>query len=383
MHLKRSLFVLALLLAAACASAPKDDTRSDVDTPRAERLGYGAETGPHPVGIIPAAVLRDAKRGKDLEMSIEYPNKAGTYPVIIFSHGYGGSSRGYVGLSSYWASNGYVVIKPTHADSGRAQTLRDAADVWENQTQADYRNRAADIIFIIDSLNDLQDKYPELREKIDREKVGVGGHSYGALTALMVGGAKLAVGGTMQGAADSRVDAIVAMSPQGTQEQIGLTAQSWTDVRVPALFLTGTRDIGPSEQDPSWRREPFESSPAGDKWFVSIPGARHFTFAGRFSDPAELNPRDGSRRPDPEADPRDPIPPTADPRRTPDPDYGRQTDTQRNQRGGQMFTRERGLFQVAKSTSLAFWDTYLKLNEEGRKQLESLRTRQGYEVATK
>ena len=45
------------------------------------------------------------------------PDAPGPHPLIVFSHGFGGSSRGYVGLSSYWASHGYVVIAPSHADS--------------------------------------------------------------------------------------------------------------------------------------------------------------------------------------------------------------------------------------------------------------------------
>ena len=59
---------------------------------------YGVEA-PFPVGSIPSATLHDPQRNKDLSMSIEYPTRGGPYPVIVFSHGYGSSSEGYISLT--------------------------------------------------------------------------------------------------------------------------------------------------------------------------------------------------------------------------------------------------------------------------------------------
>src|SRR5258708_5035750 len=57
---------------------------------------YSSSAGPVPVGAIPNAVLHDAQRNKDVGMVIEYPTRGGPHPIIIFSHGYGGSKNGYV-----------------------------------------------------------------------------------------------------------------------------------------------------------------------------------------------------------------------------------------------------------------------------------------------
>src|SRR3989441_1514779 len=112
-----------LILTAACSSAP---------TPTAAiaplKIGnYSADVGPSPVGVIPTTTLHDAQRNKEVEVSIEYPTRGGPFPIIVFSHGYGSSNRAYEPLISYWTSNGYVCIRPAHADAGALRdTTREA-----------------------------------------------------------------------------------------------------------------------------------------------------------------------------------------------------------------------------------------------------------------
>ena len=390
--LKRLLTAAALVALVACASTPDDDKTNLADTAAADdkvRV-YRESGGPHPVGVIPNGVVNDPKRNKNIDVSIEYPTKAGPHPVIIFSHGYGGSNRAYVGLSAHWASYGYIVIKPTHADSG-VVTLRDAMEVWDDQKIDDHRNRVADISAIIDALPALEQKYPELQGKIDREKIGVGGHSYGALTALMAGGAKLFMDGSPTVTADSRVDAVIAMSPQGTEPKIGLTNDSWSEIRVPTLYLTGTRDAGVGGREPAWRREPFEHSAAGEKWFISIPGARHSSFLGRVASEEAFRlgrgKEDEVKRPDPDEPPPTTTPQPRVPGTSVPPDerggtYGRRGADNARARTAAL-EEMRQAFGTIKLSSAAFWDTYLRNEPEGRKYLEGLRERKGFEVATR
>jgi predicted dienelactone hydrolase len=375
MKFARSLLACVALLA-GCASAGR------IEGPQAETEAkrYSMEAGSSPVGVIPDARLRDETRNKDLELYIDYPTRGGPYPVVIFSHGFGGSKSAYISLSAHWASNGYVVIKPTHADSGAlrqalseqrdenpSRTIRERMDaaetVWEAQTPAEWENRVKDISFIIDSLVSLEERYPELRGRIDMTRVGVGGHSYGAFTAMLIGGVRSFAPGAKP-MADSRVRAIVAISPPGTSARLGLTRDSFSELKIPALFMTGTMDRGLSEQEtPEWRREPFEYSPPGDKVLVVIEGARHATFTGRL-----LPPTEEVRMPDS----LDPL----DPRRL-DP-------AQRPRRSGSMGDpiRERNLFGIAKIASLAFWDGYLKAETGGKQYLARL-NQMGAEVKTK
>jgi predicted dienelactone hydrolase len=304
--LKRNpIAVLALLFALAGGAVAADSPH------------YSASAGPYRVLTIDQLVLHDAARNKDLPLKIYYPEGAGPFPVIVFSHGLYGSKDAYWALAQYWASYGYACIHPSHADSrqdsGYHGTLRQAiADpgLW--------RSRPKDISFVIDSLAQIERLAPTLKGKLDRSRIGVGGHSYGAYTAVAIGGATVQMPGAKSPVsfADKRVRAIVVLSPQGEGE-MGLTSQSWENIRVPMLAMYGSRDFGTQRRTPTWRSQPFYGAPPGDKYDVEIEGATHFTFVGPM-----------------------------------------------RQRGLQT-----PLFQCAKLETLAFWDTYLKDDEAAREYL--------------
>jgi len=360
----KRLLPLFLVIAAACSSAPNQPAT----TPAALKIGnYSADMGPSPVGVIPAATLHDAPRNKDVEVSIEYPTRGSAFPIIVFSHGYGSSDHGYEPLISYWTSNGYVCIRPSHADAGLLrETPREAPpirrgtqqqaqvvpipqrnameEIWDREREPQWQNRVADVKLVLDSLDDLERRFPELKGKMDRGKIGVGGHSYGAFTAMLIAG--------MNGSfADSRIRAVVAMSPPGPSPNRGITAQSFSTVKIPAMFMTGTNDRGANElEDANWRKQAFDDSPAGDKYFVLIDGARHSSFTGQigFFDSSPM-----STTPQPSMNP-----------------YGQQQVPPQQQRGAMVFSNDRRIFQIVKITSLAFWDGYLKDDSSARELLQ-------------
>ena len=369
----RRSFILAVVLAGIACASPTAD-RPTPQSKQAEEAsgmsGYSTQ-GDKPVGVIPDATLHDAKRNKELELSIEYPIAAGSYPLIIWSHGFGASSRAYVGLSSFWASDGYVVIKPTHADSGKIAGIRSAEEIWESQSATDWKNRAQDITAILDSIPQLEENYPELKGKIDLARVGVGGHSYGAHTAMLLGGVKTFPGAVSY--ADPRVKAVLAMSPQGPSDVRGLTKESFATLTVPTLFMTGTLDRGISEAEtPEWRKQAYELSPAGDKYLVVLEGARHATFAGRVAGMAETG---GTQLILPDMiEPQDPL--VRERRNTipPESRAGLKRDPQ---------LTERAIFARVKVVSIAFWDAYLHGNAKGKEFLAGLDARRRLEMEKK
>ena len=79
--------------------------------------GYKLAAGPYTATEVADLVLHDSKRNKDLHVRIFYPDGAGKYPVIVFSHGAGGSQDCCDALTRHWATYGYVTIQPTHDDS--------------------------------------------------------------------------------------------------------------------------------------------------------------------------------------------------------------------------------------------------------------------------
>jgi predicted dienelactone hydrolase len=146
------------------------------------------------------------------------------------------------------------------------------------------RQRTADIRFILSSLKLIDRQVREIHGKINNKQIGVSGHSMGAGTALLIGGATgAAPNASAQSFRDKHVRAVIAMSPQGAGAE-GFNDHSWDRVGVPVLTMSGTKDRGIGGQPPEWRTQPFQHMPGGGKYQVIVNGADHLTFAtgGRF-----------------------------------------------------------------------------------------------------
>ncbi len=242
--------------------------------------------GTYQVKGIEALSLYDAERGKEIQARIYYPEDGGNYPAIVFSHGAGASRNEYLALTHAWASHGFVVIQPTHADSLLLQeTLghRTYLPAIIATARTDYKgwvDRCRDLSFVVDCLKTLNSEHPLLNGKIDQSRIGVAGHSYGAYTAMLLAGAHLESieNDQFDQLHDNRIKSALILSPPGTGQQ-GLTSNSFKSLTLPAMFMTGSRDKGLSGQPPEWRTEPFKFCPPGDKYLVFIEGATHFTFA--------------------------------------------------------------------------------------------------------
>ncbi len=372
--------VLTLLIASSCSAVPISQSSSRTQTgdsvykqnsephtisslPQAEVTNsvYQANPGLYRVGVLDNITLTDTRRGRDVPVKIYYPQGQGPFPVIIFSHGAGGSKEIYSYLGEFWASHGYVSIHPTHQGTDttvlRTQGL---AGLAKNSNEPRQRQqRSQDISFIIDSFGTLERQAPELGAKMDQSRIGVAGHSLGAYTTMAVAGVRLAPPwGQGGGVRDPRVRAFIAISPQGPGDA-GLDRYSWDAITAPVMIVTGTRDIaretvGRQEQPASWRRQPFQYMPPGDKYLVLITGATHSAF-GTGENRAGVRSENGVglRR-----------------RRLLRENRQRQTDanTEANTTGIADTETVQRYTQIA---SLAFWDAYLKGETPARTYLKS------------
>ena len=212
-------------------------------------------------------------------------------PVIIFSHGLGGSREGYWPLAEAWAAAGFVVIQPTHAGSD-TQTLRDAGLLSFKSAARDalsdpavLAGRPLLIHRLIDLLPEIARRLDGFSGTLDATRIGVGGHSYGAWTTLAVAGVQYRIPGHPESLVDPRPLAFLAMSPPGPGA--GSTTDQWSAATRPLLVMTGTEDHQPGfadpgdgiERDMAWRVQTWSQVPPGDKVLAVLLGAHHCAFS--------------------------------------------------------------------------------------------------------
>jgi predicted dienelactone hydrolase len=159
--------------------------------------------------------VHDSSRNRDIPMRITFPANESGAPVVLFSHGLGGSRAGSQFLSEHWAARGYVTVFIQHPGSDdsvwkdaapeeRMAALRKAASL-EN-----FVLRINDVHAVIDQLA-TWNKSGLLMGRMDLNKIGMSGHSFGAITTEAVSGETLPLSG--RGLRDQRIKAAVIMSP--------------------------------------------------------------------------------------------------------------------------------------------------------------------------
>jgi len=194
----------------------------------------------------------------------------------VLCHGLGGSKDGLLPLSEPWASHGYVVIQPSFSDSFQYMSQEEKLDFLraKNPKFGDWKSRPQDVSFLIDSLGAIETKVPGLKGKIDRTRIGVGGHSFGAHTSMLIGGVEPRTLQGRESLRDKRVLAVAVISGQGRGPQFDAT--SFEKLAVPMICISGTEDRDPfGRQTPERRQDPFLLAPKGDKYLVWIQGAHH------------------------------------------------------------------------------------------------------------
>jgi predicted dienelactone hydrolase len=230
-------------------------------------------------------VWRDEGRSRDIPVRIVSPTVlTAATPVILFSHGLGGSlDAGHI-WAREWASHGYIVMTLQHAGSDesvwKGKPVAERAQAMKNAANA--RNlllRLADVKFVLDDLTRRQERGESEWKRADLARIGMSGHSFGARTTLGVSGQTL---GPLPMTADPRIKAAIAFSPNANRRAGSLDSQ-FANIRIPFFSLTGSRDgeiLGDGTR-PQDRTLPFEHMPAPDKYLAFFDGGDHSVFGGQ------------------------------------------------------------------------------------------------------
>jgi hypothetical protein len=245
-----------LIGAAAGAADARDDARL-----------YKATAGPHRVETVETLVVADATQGGEVPIRVTYPSGDGRFHVIVFSSYWAGTKDDFEPLIVHWASHGYVCLRLDHADSRNFGGRRAFMPPIEIQ------DRPREVSFVLDRLDQIPAKAPELEGVIDSTRVAAGGIYAGGATALYLGGMRIVDGpqdrlGSLR---DSRIGAVLAMGPPGTGS--GVTEASFASIRAPLLVITGPQDGSSRGHPAEWRTEAYRFSPPGNSYLAFIKGA--------------------------------------------------------------------------------------------------------------
>lgn len=263
---------MALGAGAQTVATPKPQSGAASD--KKQQPAAGTSTPPKNEVAKPVPPPAAPKSGEDLtlarlKVSVWRPAGSGPAPLVIFSHGFHGSSRQSVFLMKALAEHGYIVIAPNHQDAYRfgvpnAALSPPAASfanirLWSDAT---YRDRGDDIRTLIATLK----SDAGWSKLIDWSHVALMGHSLGGYTVLGLAGAwktwKIA-----------GIRAVVALSPFCTPF---IPGKSLAGIECPVMYQGGTLDIGitPSVKRPSGA---FDKTPP-PAWFVEFARAGHFAW---------------------------------------------------------------------------------------------------------
>ncbi len=236
----------------------------------------------------------DTKRLRTLPVKIYLPQfKGAPFPVVIFSHGLGGSREAAVYLGNYWAEQGYLAVFIQHPGSDESFWKPNAvAGVTTRETlMPEFKktvanpvhalNRAQDVHFVIDKLTELNTTDKDLAGKMNMNALAIAGHSYGSWTALTASGQNLITpAGRSLSSPDSRIKAAIYLSPTAPRKNQNPSAV-YSDIKIPGLHFTGTKDTSPvNDTTAGERRIAYDNISKSDQYLIILDGADHMVFNG-------------------------------------------------------------------------------------------------------
>lgn len=209
-----------------------------------------------------------------LQVAMDGAIEVGAYPLIVISHGSGGSHLVYRTLAAHLAGNGFVVAIPEHPGNNRNNNALAGK-------AANLEARPRHLRMVIDAVY-----ADEIGRQLRSNAVAIVGHSMGGYTALAVAGGKpmafaheVTEGQSRAVAveADERVKALVLFAPATAWY---LAPGALQGVRVPILMLTAEHD----PHTPEGHAEIIKRGLADGSLLEHrvVKGAGHFSFLSPF-----------------------------------------------------------------------------------------------------
>ncbi|MDJ1184863.1 alpha/beta hydrolase [Roseofilum casamattae] len=287
---------------------------------------FAVPTGEIPVSELPSLenpgsfpwdkesfTLEDRDRNRRFPADLYVPKRDdGPAPVVVISHGLGSNRSSFVYLATHLASQGFAVVVPEHLESSdrqREAMLQGKAN--EVAEPREFINRPLDITFVLDELNRRNQPGGSLAGRLNLERVGAIGQSFGGYTVLALAGAPinfarleadcqpnrrswnvslllqcraLELSDRSVNLQDKRIQAAIAINPI-TSRVLG--EESLEKIEVPVAIVAGSHDtVAPSFPE---QILPFTwLTNAPEKYFLLQQGGSHFSTLQAGEDDLEL-----------------------------------------------------------------------------------------------
>jgi alpha-beta hydrolase superfamily lysophospholipase len=163
-------------------------------------------------------------------------------PLVVFSHGIGGSRRGYSYLGSHFAAEGFASLHLQHVGSDRSlwgagNPLALVGRLQDAAQEAEAIARVHDLRFAL-----TQALSSDFAPLLDGQRVVAAGHSYGANTTLLASGAQVVREGRALDLREPRLRAAIVISAPPFYGESSLEP-ILGPVRLPSLHVSATEDI--------------------------------------------------------------------------------------------------------------------------------------------
>ena len=161
-------------------------------------------------------------------------------PLVVFSHGIGGSREGYKYLGRYFAANGYASLHLQHVGSDRQLWFGNPfgllGRLGDAARESEAIDRVHDLSFALDQL-----LASDIGGRVDRQRIIAAGHSYGANTTMLAVGAQVERDGHVLALRDPRFKAAILLSAPPFYGSAD-TGRILGGIEIPTLHITATED---------------------------------------------------------------------------------------------------------------------------------------------
>lgn len=234
--------------------------------------------------VTKVSVIHDAPRKRDIPVRFYLPKATGKSPVILYSHGLGGTRDASQFMGEHWARRGYACVFMQHPGSDdsvwRNERLGNRMGSMNKAANAEnFKLRAEDVVAVINQLEKWSAaKGHLLYGRLDLGHLGMCGHSFGAVTTQAVSGQSLGPLGPRL--TDKRIVAAIPFSP--STPSVGSPERAFASVRIPWMLMTGTEDVAPiGGMTVADRLNVYPHLPKSiDRYELILDQAEHSVFSG-------------------------------------------------------------------------------------------------------